>query len=56
MLIQEQKNTIEELKQLLNITYTIEDYEEIGATIIKRNLDNFYETILLDKGEKNDLK
>lgn len=56
MLIQEQKNTIEELKQLLNITYTIEDYEEIGATIIKRNLDNFYETILLDKGEKNGIE
>ena len=40
MLIEEQKNTIEELKKLLDIKYTLEDYIEISSTVIKRNIDN----------------
>lgn len=56
MLIEEQKNTIEELKKILNITYTTEDYTEIAATVIKRNLDNFYNTVILDKGEKDGIE
>lgn len=53
LLIEEQKKTIEELKQLTEIEYTLESYEEVNATVIKRNIDDFYETITIDKGEKD---
>lgn len=56
MLIEEQKNTIEELKKLLDIKYTLEDYIEISSTVIKRNIDNFYDTIDIDKGEKDGIE
>lgn len=50
-MIEEQKKTIEELKKITEINYTLEDYKEINASVIKRNLDTFYMTITLDKGE-----
>ena len=56
MIIKEQKQTIEELKEILNIKYTTEDYTEIASTVIKRNLDNFYETLTIDKGENNGIQ
>lgn len=56
MLIKEQQQTIEELKKLLDIKFTIEDYTEITSTVIKRNLDNFYETIIIDKGENDGIE
>lgn len=56
MIIEEQKNTIEELKRLLDIKYTLEDYEEISSTVIKRNLDNFYDTLSIDKGENDGIE
>lgn len=52
-IIEEQKKTIEELKKLTEINYTLEDYKEINASVIKRNLDTFYMNITLDKGELN---
>lgn len=52
-MIEEQKKTIEELKKLTGINYTLEDYKEISASVIKRNLDTFYMNITLDKGELN---
>ena len=52
-IIEEQKKTIEELKKLTEINYTLEDYKEINASVIKRNLDTFYTNITLDKGELN---
>ena len=55
-LVKEQKSTIEELKGVLAITYTLEDYKEISATVIKRNIDNWYDTIVLDRGEKNGIE
>lgn len=55
-LIEEQKNTINELKELNGITYTLEDYISISATVIKRNIDTFYQTLILDKGENDGIK
>ena len=55
-LIEEQKATIEELKQTLSLDYTLEDYTSIHATVIKRNIDNFYETIVIDKGEQDGIE
>lgn len=55
-LVNEQKNTINELKKILDINYTLEEYEEINATVIKRNINNFYETLIIDKGEKDGIK
>lgn len=55
-MIEEQKKTIEELKKLTEINYTLEDYKEINASTIKRNLDTFYTSIVLDKGKLNDVE
>lgn len=55
-LIEEQKNTIKELKELNDINYTLEDYITINATVIKRNIDTFYQTIIIDKGEMDGIE
>lgn len=49
----ELRRQIEALKQELNITYTINEYEFLNATVISRNVANWYNTITIDKGRYN---
>lgn len=49
----ELRRQIEALKQELNITYTINEYEFLNATVISRNVANWYNTITIDKGTYN---
>ena len=41
------------MKKELNITYTINDYEFLNATVINRNVASWYNTITIDKGTYN---
>ena len=49
----ELRRQIEALKQELNITYTINEYEFLNATVISRNVAIWYNTITIDKGTYN---
>lgn len=49
----ELRRQIEALKQELNITYIINEYEFLNATVISRNVANWYNTITIDKGTYN---
>lgn len=41
---------IEELKGLLNLKEILSNYEIVNATVINRNMTNFYNTFIIDKG------
>lgn len=49
----ELRNQLESMKEELSITYTINDYEFLNATVINRNISNWYNTITIDKGSYN---
>jgi rod shape-determining protein MreC len=52
----ELRKQIDALKDELNITYTINDYEFLNATVISRNIAYWYNTITIDKGSFNGIK
>ena len=49
----ELRKQLKALKEELNITYTINDYEYLNATVINRNIAHWYNTITVDKGSYN---
>lgn len=49
----ELRQQLEALKKELNITYTINDYSFLNATVITRNAATWYNTITIDKGTHN---
>ena len=52
----ELRKQLKALKEELNITYTINDYEYLNATVINRNVASWYNTITIDKGSFNGVK
>lgn len=49
----ELRKQLEAMKKELGITYTINDYEFLNATVISRNVAHWYNTITIDKGSYN---
>lgn len=49
----ELRKQLESMKKELGITYTINDYEFLNATVISRNVAHWYNTITIDKGSYN---
>ena len=49
----ELRKQLNAMKKELNITYTINDYEFLNATVINRNVASWYNTITIDKGTYN---
>lgn len=52
----ELRRQLEALKEELNITYTLSDYEYLNATVISRNAGYWYNKITIDKGTYNGVK
>ena len=50
---EELRKQLENMKQELNIDYTLPDYEFLNATVINRNISYWYNTITIDKGSYN---
>ena len=49
----ELRKQLNAMKKELNITYTINDYDFLNATVINRNVASWYNTITIDKGTYN---
>lgn len=49
----ELRKQLEALKKELNIDYTLNEYTYLFATVINRNVSNWYNTITVDKGTYN---
>ena len=49
----ELRKQLEAMKEELNITYTLNEYEFLNATVISRNISYWYNTITIDKGTYN---
>lgn len=49
----ELKLQLEDMKKLLELNNSLSEYETINATVVGRDLGFWYETITIDKGEKN---
>ena len=47
---------IEELKEVLELNKTLTEYEPINATILSRNKSYWFNTITIDKGQKNGIQ
>ncbi len=52
----ELKRQNDEMKKLLDIDYTIDEYDYVNASIISRNIDYWYDTITINKGGKSGVK
>ena len=52
----ELRKQLKALKEELGITYTINDYEYLNATVINRNVAHWYNTITIDKGSYNGIE
>lgn len=52
----ELKSSLNELKETLELNTLITDYEAVNATVIHRNVGNWYNTLTVDKGEKGGIK
>ena len=52
----ELRRQLDELKEELNINYTLTDYEYLNATVISRNVGFWYNTITIDKGSYNGIE
>ena len=53
---QELKRQNDEMKKLLDIEYTIDEYDYINASIIERNLAYWYDTITINKGSSHGIE
>ena len=49
----ELRRQLKELKEELDIDYTLSDYEYLNATVISRNVGYWYNTITINKGSYN---
>ena len=52
----ELKEEVERLKEVLKLNKTITNYNYINSTIISRNTNYWYNTIIIDKGSKDGIK
>ena len=52
----ELRKQLEAMKEELNITYTLNEYEFLNATVISRNISYWYNTITIDKGTYNGIE
>jgi len=52
----ELRRQLDELKEQLNIDYTLTDYEYLNATVISRNVGFWYNTVTIDKGSYNGIE
>jgi rod shape-determining protein MreC len=52
----ELKKSIDTLKKLLELNKTIIDYNAVNATIINRDVGNWYNNLTIDKGESSGIK
>ncbi len=52
----ELRKQLKAMQDELDISYTINDYEYLNATIISRNIISWYNTITIDKGSYNGIK
>lgn len=52
----ELNKSLNELKDTLELNKLITDYEAINATVINRNIGNWYNTLTIDKGETAGIK
>ena len=51
--IQELKKEVDELKETLDLNATLSEYKYVNATVINRNMGQWYNTMTIDKGTKN---
>lgn len=54
--INELKEEVNNLKNVLDLNNTITNYNYVNSTIISRNTNYWYNTIIIDKGEKDGIK
>ncbi len=54
--LDEREADLRELKDILDLNIVNSDYEYINATIINRNSINWFDTVLIDKGEFEGIK
>lgn len=52
----ELRKQLENLKEELNIDYTLTDYEYLNATVASRNIGYWYNTITINKGSSNGIE
>ena len=52
----ELRRQIEQMKEELDILYTLSDYEYLNATVVSRNVGFWYNTITIDKGSYNGIE
>ena len=52
----ELRKELKAMKEELGIEHTLSDYEYLNATVISRNITNWYNMITIDKGSYNGLK
>jgi rod shape-determining protein MreC len=52
----ELRDSLNELKKTLALNVLMSDYNLVNATIINRDVGNWYNTITVDKGEKDGIK
>jgi len=52
----ELREQLENLKEELNIDYTLTDYEYLNATVTSRNIGYWYNTITIDKGSSSGIE
>lgn len=52
----ELRKQLENLKEELNIDYTLTDYEYVNATVTSRNINYWYNTITINKGSNNGIE
>lgn len=49
----ELKKQLEEIKEELNLDYTLVDYEYLNATVVSRNTNYWFNNLTIDKGSHN---
>ena len=52
----ELESELEELKSLLELNQTLVESDFLNATVVTRNMDTWYQTLIIDKGQKNGVK
>lgn len=52
----ELRRQLNKLKEELNISYSLSDYEYLNATVVSRNVGFWYNTITIDKGTYNGIE
>lgn len=54
--IRELQKEITELKDTLDLNYTLSEYTYINATVVNRNVGYWYNNLVIDKGSKNGIE